>query len=343
MDNSYLPLSYYQLAKRGGFRFSILHNKIENNEEFYTTKGNEILFYATSSHSLLFENILLNEIRQISPSINNHVLFLDIKGEKYTFKHIYKNHEFGGKGKGSGTAIEDYNLKLLNDNIQKLNKIQGDIDIKVGNTIYKSIIKAKTQKGFPKSDFNLIDKDGKEVVFISHKKANKTPSAKDFIRWSGFTDYNHHPDVKLFNYNIINHLIMHNLTGIPRKSKLIFPIKDDLLIKKLIYGKNYGDTFEKDNVTIICQGLIELVHINKNLYELKSQHTLYNGDIPEGDYYPYLTSTYRKDRKMFGINNNEAICSTKSVSFSASNVYLLENNAFKTIKNAQNNIKRESI
>lgn len=334
-SKGYIPLSYYQLAKRGGYRFSILNDKIKNNEDFFTIKGNVTLTYATSSHEIIFEHALCEDIRNISCNINNHVLFLDEKGHKYCFTNLFKTPEFGGKGKGSGTLVEDYNLLMLNEKIKELLKIYPEgLDIKINNVIYRNIIKAETQKGFPKSDFNLIDKNNKPVIFISHKKAGKIASAKDFIRWGGFTEYVHHPEVINFNTIIKYHLNTNNILGIPKKSKFIHPIKDDLLIQHLIYGKDYGNEFGQNNVNLICQGNINLIHISNNLFNLVSQHTLINGDIPQDDYYPYLTSTYRGDRKMFGILNNEAICSTKLTSFSASNIYLLGNNTFTKINYA---------
>ena len=61
---------------------------------------------------------------------------------------------------------------------------------------------------------------------------------------------------------------------------------------------------------------------------MTGSHVLLNGDIPEGEYYPYLMSKYRSDRAMFGIPANEAIATTETVARSASNVYELKNNKF---------------
>ena len=63
-----------------------------------------------------------------------------------------------------------------------------------------------------------------------------------------------------------------------------------------------------------------------------AEHVLNPPSIPEGDYAPYLTAAYRSDRKMFGIENNEAITMTKKIAYSSSNVYELKGDKFIKIK-----------
>ena len=63
-----------------------------------------------------------------------------------------------------------------------------------------------------------------------------------------------------------------------------------------------------------------------------AEYELIPPQLPEGEYYPYLTSSYRADRNMFGIKNNEAIAMTKAVAFKAANIYELQGNQFEKVK-----------
>ena len=138
--------------------------------------------------------------------------------------------------------------------------------------------------------------------------------------------YAEDPEVIAFNTALEDFLQKNNLPGIPNKTRFIAPIKNEELIHKLIYGPDYGGEYSKDNVNIILQGEIFLKPKDSNTYELSAEHVLTPPNIPnkDSDYYPYLTSSYRADRAMFEIPNNEAIAMTKSVANKASNVYELD-------------------
>jgi len=337
-ENNFNALSFFDLAKRGGFRFQILADKIKNGSAFELVGGNSTpLKFINPDHADIFSNGDSNEIKKLSTTnINSFNFFKDDAGKEYSIKDLQKNSDFGGRGQGSGTIVEDYNLKLLKDQISLLKEENNGqpINVTVGNQTYNNIIDAESQKGSPKSDFNLIDIKGNPVVFISHKKAGgKGASANDFIRWSGYTMYKDHPEVKAFNVALSKWINENNIgEGLPNKSRFISRIEDKELIQKLIYGPKYGESFSKDNVNIILQGKIDLKPKGNNTYELTSQHDEIPPSIPKGEYYPYLTSAYRADREMFGIKNNEAIVMTKFQSNASSNVYELQNGKFVKVK-----------
>lgn len=336
-ENNFKTLTFFDLKKRGGYRFADLARKIEEKLPFNLVDGESTpLQFINPEHSDVFLSQDDNAIKNLSSgNINTFPFFKDDAGKQYSISDLLKDSYFGGKGKGSGTVVEDANLQILNNQILKLvEENGGPIDVKVGNKIYKDIIKAESQFGVPKSDFNLIDKDNKPVVFISHKKAGgKGPSANDFIRWSGYTMYADHPEVKKFNQALEKWVEENNPgQGLPRASRFISPIKDDELIRKLIYGPKYGENNGPDNVNIILQGRIKLEPTSGNTYELTAEHELTPPELPEGNYQPYLTAAYRGDRTMFGIKNNEAIVMTKATAFSASNVYELQGDKFEKIK-----------
>ena len=137
---------------------------------------------------------------------------------------------------------------------------------------------------------------------------------------------------KQFNNAIKKWLEDNNQEGLPNKTRFISPIKDDKLIKELIYGPEYGGAFSKENVSIIIQGEVKFEPQSDGTYLLTGEHVLTPPQIPTGEYAPYLTGAYRGDRKMFGILNNEAIAMTKAVAYRSSNVYELKNGEFVKVK-----------
>jgi hypothetical protein len=337
VNENFRPLSFFDLKKRGGFRFKIAADKVAKKSPFTLNQGSpKTLSFIDPEYQTAFENADDSKIKQLAGSnVNTFTFFEDEAGEEYSISDLSKDKDFGGKGAGSGTVVEDSNLRALNDKIQSLiEKNNGEsISVIVNSKKFDGIIGAKSQFGTPKADFNLINSEEKPVVFISHKKAGgKGASAGDFIRWSGYTMYAEHPEVKAFNEALVKFLQDNNLQGLPQKSRFISPIQDGELIQKLIYGPDYGGANSKDNVNIILQGEIDLLPKGNNTYELTAQHVQAPPSLPEGEYQPYLTSSYRADREMFGIPNNEAIVMTKVIANASSNVYELKDGEFVKIK-----------
>jgi len=338
-ENGFNALTFYDLKKRGGPRFTLLADKIESNEPFNLVNGEATpLKFINPNHSEVFRSQDADEIRKLAmgQAINIFPFFIDDSGSKYSISDLLKDEYFGGRGKGAGTRVEDINLILLNNLIKEKIKENEDqpISIEVNGKTYEDIIGAKTQPGVPKSDFNLIDIENNPVVFISHKKAGGAQAdAGDFIRWGGYTQYADHPEVKEFNNALRNFLQKNNLQQLPLKSRFVSRIKDKELIRKLIYGPKYGsEEHSKDNINAILQGIINLVPLEEGLYQLTAQKTFFPPEMPEGEYTPYLASSYRADRNMFGIPTNEAIVMTEKTVSKSSNIYNLENGKFVKIK-----------
>jgi hypothetical protein len=336
-ESDFNSLTFYDLRKRGGPRFGVIADKIENGSPFELVGGKSTpLEFIDPSHLEVFASMDAEAIKNLTKGANpnNFKFFKDDANNEYSISDLLKNQEFGGKGKGSGTVVEDANLMMLNKLITKLvEENDGPIDVEVNGEIYKGIVGAKSQFGTPKSDFNLVDINENPVVFISHKKAGgKGPSGRDFIRWSGYTMYKDHPEVKKFNQGLEKFLKDNNLEGLPKQSRFISPIEDDNLIQKLIYGPKFGEKYSKDNVNIILQGKISLSPKGDGVYKLEAEHVETPPSITQGDYEPYLTSAYRGDYKMFDIPNNEAIVMPKATAFSSSNVYQLKGDKFEKIK-----------
>ena len=335
-DEGYRALTFQELKKRGGPRLKRVFDKIEAGTPFKNQDGEDVILkFAKDEYGPLFQEKDEASIKQIGGSSpNNFPFFVDIAGKEYSFNNLLKTPEFGGKGKGSGTVVEDENLFVLKEKLQKLIQSEGGtIKVKIDGQSEKEVSGAETQRGMPKSDFNLLGKDGKPVIFISHKKSGgKGPSARDFIRWSGYTMYKDHPEVKAFNDALKKWVEDNKADGLPKATRFIHKIQDPELIRKLIYGPEYGGPNSAENVNIIIQGEVEFEEIKEDTYYLTGEHILVPPQLPEGDYSPYLTAAYRGDRKMFGIKDNEAIATTKSVAFSPTNIYELQDGEFVKIK-----------
>lgn len=203
-----------------------------------------------------------------------------------------------GSGVG-GTAKEDAQLaslqKQIEDTLSKDNLVA--LPIKIGKTIY-NVAGAATTPGTPKSDFHLLDVDGKEIVWISHKDGS---TAKDFQQWSGISKRSEptiatHPETEKFVSDV------KDKTGnkMPRATTYARDTDDQRLDNMAIYGKNYGKSLGRQNVTLLLQGPIKLVK-NKNYYELKSNHTSVNGDKISGGYSPVFMAMYKGDRSNYGV------------------------------------------
>ena len=329
----FVPLEYSELKKAGReWRISLIHDKIKDKSPFITTSGEIKLQFDKPEYAEVFKNEDWEQIKVIGGrNVNTFPFFKGANGKPYTLKNLLKTTEFGGKGSGSGTVVEDRNLGILKKLIQDILTSTGksSITVKIKNQTYPDIVGAETQPGMPKSDFNLINSEGKPVVFISHKKGSK---AGDFIRWSGFTMYAEDPEVQAFNNALRKFIADNNLEGVPRKSIFVTPVKSSKLIEKLIYGPKYGKDHSEHNVNIILQGKPKLTPVGEGVYELGANHTLIPPQLPEGDYAPYLTSKYRSDRTMFGIPYNEAMVRTKTVSYNVSNIYELQNGEFVKVR-----------
>ena len=331
---AYRPFSYPEMTKPGREkRATTIADKIKNEELFAMSDGTDkVLYWAKPEYEELFANQDLQGIKQLGGSqVNKFKFFVDDSKNTYGLGDLLKDKDLGGRGKGSGTAVEDVALGRLKEIVEKLvQENGGPITIKVNGVNYPDIVTVETQKGTPKADFNMINSEGNPVVFISHKKASyKGASPDDFIRWGGFVEYKDHPEVKLYTEKLIEFLQKNNLTQIPPASKFIKEIADNVLAQKLVYGRDYGSkTFGINNVTIAIQGDIKLEKQDDGSYNLTGEHYYYNGDIPTGDYRPVLAGSYRSDRNMFGIPGLEAIAQPAGVAHKATNKYELKNEEF---------------
>jgi hypothetical protein len=297
LNEVFRNLSYAELSKRGGGRFNIIAKKISKNLPFNLTNNKSVtLQFINPEYQEIFEKPDLEKIKQLSPkSINSFKFFKDENGKEYSFSDLLKDQDFGGKEKGSTTSIETAVMSNLNSKLEQ----NGPIDIKIKDVIYKNIVSTKNTPGMPKSDFELVDENGKSVIFISHKDGS---TAKDFQQYGGVSDFKSESEVQDFLEAVKKEIGGDEMIrggGYKRK------VKNTDIILKSIYGINYGSSeYGINNIQIVCQGEINLVKIEDNIFALKSNHDLLNGTVPTEGYTPYFMVTFRSDRNDLGIKNS---------------------------------------
>lgn len=338
LDEAFRQFKYSELVKPGRERRAeTIASKIAQGTEFELyPSGTTKLQFTDPSYAEVFASRDVAKIKQIGgTNVNKFPFFKDEQGTEYGLDSLAKTPELGGKGAGSGTAVEDAELSDFKIHLEQIVAQEGaPINVIVGNKTYSNIATVATQKGFPKSDFNLINAEGAPVVFISHKKAGaKGAAPSDFIRWGGFTTLGDDPEVRRFVTSLKKFLEENNLDRLPSATAFIKEIESDDLVKKIVYGGDFGGSFGADNVQIAIQGAVRLEPTGDDgTYKLSGEHFYLNGEVPQGAYRPVLAGKYRSDRAMFGIPTLEAIAQPLAVSKQSSHVYELDGAEFKKVK-----------
>ena len=274
------------------WRIEIFLRKYQNKESFEISGGKKIKFVPNKA--------LIEAIKKKDKVSVNSIGLLDVDGNPYAFGKLEKTAEFGGKGAGAGTAKEDIQLQSLIDQIHKIkcDTAKATVPIKIKNTTYE-VADAVSTPGTPKSDFHLVDNDGKECVWISHKDGS---TAKDFGQWGGMStkerEVNSHREVQAF----IKDAQKKFGKEIPRATTVARKIKDSKLKNMSVYGKDYRKHLGQQNVTLHIQGSVILKKSGKTyIFDDNKSHIEYNGDAIKGDYEPVIMVIYKGDRSQFGI------------------------------------------
>ena len=288
-------LKHVDLTKRNGERLQRFLQMVKDQAEFFTKKG--------------VIKINKNEYERLSVEMPSKGYSTTIKAGLFNLKYpadFYKTPEFGGKGKGAGTAKEDYELNSLQKQIaaEKIRIGQQELNIKVGRTIYK-VTDAESTPGTPKSDFHLIDATGKEVVWISHKVGSK-PS--DVQQWGGISDRKEpwifsRPDTQKF----IKDLKATWTDGLPPKHSYYRKIAEAEIKFKSVYGQNYGGKYGPQNVTLLLQGPVKLVKSGRQ-YTLGANHVHLNGEsFDDTPYEAVFAAIHKPDRSDAGVKGTRIV------------------------------------
>jgi hypothetical protein len=292
-------LSAAELLKPGReYRVDVIIRKLAEGSPFELVIGSKQKF--VNSREVV---ALLNKRTSIA---FNTVRFTDFNGKIYKLTDLKKTSEFGGKGEGSGTAKEDMQLKLLKEQIAfaKRQEARSTIKVRVNNTTY-DVADAVTTPGTPKSDFHLVDLNGKEVVWISHKDGSRP---NDFQQWGGISQSKeptiaNHPETKKF----VEDLKRKYPGGLPPATSLYRTIQDKRLKMLSVYGNQFGGMLGQQNVSILLQGPVKLVKQGQ-YYKLTSNHVHYNGDsVDAGGFEPVLMAIYKGDRSDAGVKGTRIV------------------------------------
>jgi len=270
------------------WRVEVFLKKYKNKESFKLTSGGKVTFIPNKE--------IINAVKKGNATVVNRIGLLDEKGNHYSFGKIEKTEEFGGKGAGFGTTKEDIELTRLQTQIEEL-KVElasPTVPIRVGSKTYK-VAGAATTPGTPKSDFHLVDNDGNEIVWISHKDG-RTP--KDFQQWGGMTEtaIKNHKEVQAFIEDVFD-----KFEGkMPRATTVARKIRAQKLKNLSVYGIDFGRSLGQQNVSLLIQGPVNLIKRGQS-YRFSSNHVHVNGEKMTNGFEPVLMAMYKGDRSNFGV------------------------------------------
>lgn len=151
---------------------------------------------------------------------------------------------------GDITPNDKNELEVLRDINQKITQ---PINLKIENKTYKNVIGLIGVKGNKKADFVVVDKNKKELCWISYKKGS---GGRDFQQYSGMSkryskDIHEHPEVEEFRKNVVQNW---EQLSEGRKYAVYKKIEDNKLKKQSVFGKDYGRRHGENNVTYFVQG-----------------------------------------------------------------------------------------
>lgn len=280
------------------WRIEVLLKKYKNGENFELTNGTKISF--------VYSDAIATSIASRNASKLNSIVLTGKDNKQYKLSAIGKSAEFGGRGSGSGTAKEDMELKRLKDALNeiKANTASAVVKIRIGSVVHE-VFDAVSTPGTPKSDFHLVDVNGKELVWVSHKDGR---GPKDFQQWGGISQKVEpkiylHREVQAF----IKDLKEKYPDGLPRATTLYRKIKDDTLKMMSVYGNEFQTgKFGRQNVSIMIQGPVKLKRVD-GAYEFDSNHVHLNGEHMTGGFEPVLTAIYKGDRSDAGVKGTRIV------------------------------------
>jgi len=226
--------------------------------------------------------------------------FKGIDGRLYKLSQLEKTAEFGGKGTGFGTRIEDAELASLQAQLAELKGNNPEITIRVGDRDV-SVADVVTTPGTPKSDFHFVNSQGDSVAWVSHKDGS---AATHFGQWGGMSDremlpvYNANPSVKQEVAKFIKDI--KELVGeeMPRATTIARPASE-LFQMISIYGNGFGGNRGPQNVDVILQGPVT---ISNGQLVAPNMHS--NGEPVKGAFEPAMMAMYKGDRSNFGIKGS---------------------------------------
>lgn len=321
----YKNLTAGELLKPGREgRGQTIIDKINDNEEFLLKGGGTVRLKKDDALVKAFKKALDDS----NSAVLNKFEFIGQDNKTYKLNNFLKSPEFGGKGSGSGTRAEDAALtafkKELYDVLNKENV--PCIYLKIGNRIEK-VSEIESTPGTPKADFHMLDPNGNEVFWISHKKGRK---ANDFQQYGGMVEIKDEAEVAEFVKDLRSTL--ENEHGdpnrFPMRTAYYRPVKSRNVIMKTMYGKDYrsGKASGRQNIDVLYQGPMTLKKIRNGAtptYEIRSNHTVLHGQMPRGDYEAYYYVRPEQAKNQFGVRGGRFFIVSKMTATKNRNAKLI--------------------
>jgi len=282
------------------YRLPLLVQKLKEGTEFEVAGGGKVKFaYSKAAEELLLSGNRANLAKVKLVSLKD--------GTDYPITKIVKTAEFGGKAgtdKG-GTAREDEALRSIREQLDhiKAEEKSASVPIRIGTKLHMAFDFVSTP-GTPKSDFHIVDINGKELAWLSHKDGKR---ARDFQQWGGMTEKAEpeifrHPETQAW----LKDLTALYPNGIPSGPTVFRHIRDKRLKMLSVYGNEYGRQEGRQNVSMLLQGKVELKK-QGSAYIITAYHTHLNGEDLKGEYEPVLTAKFTSGRMFGRLRNTRAL------------------------------------
>jgi hypothetical protein len=295
----YNPLKVPDLLKYP-IRTDNFVEKIRTGDPFHTVMGPSVKLV----NDKVTVQVFINAVAMRDNKTLNAIEFVGSTGKKYKIKDFLKVPSFGGRGEGSGTQAEGRALVSLRNQIRDtlVKEAVDQIPIQIGKrtALVSDVVKCG---GTPKSDFALVDFNGKEQFWISHKDG-RVPT--DFQQYGSLKELddtgNRYPDYKKFIEDVKKRVPSLDMEGM---NKFFAKASDTSLIERSLFGKDYrtGNANGIQNIDVLMQGDLKLTKRGK-IFVIDCHHTILRGEIPKGVYEVFFTVRFTGGRKtVYGIKN----------------------------------------
>lgn len=281
-----------------GFEIANILLELKYNIKGKPTKGKVVVL--VSGNRLQKMNDLVKKLKQYGAKIDPNIKGSSIGGIVVNGVKILVKSE----GRTGGLDVELAAISTLQTAIDDAIEIAaGPIDIKTKGKTIKGVVGVKKTDGTPKSDFHLVDVNGKPICHISHKKGS-TP--KDFQQWGGITETEiaKHKEVKYFEQEVNS---LYPDGKMPSGESVYMKIKDNNLKMMAVYGVKYKGGLNENKVDVLIQGNPGLKQISDQVFELTSTGNIhYLPDKLTGGFEPVLSAIYKGDRTQLGLKGARA-------------------------------------
>jgi hypothetical protein len=284
MKNPFNPLKITDLRKDENRVLTFLR-KIKEKEPFATVRQGDVTIPVSEYDEV---KLFMNADGRF-PKGGTNMMVQTSKGKLKIPGDFLKTGDFGGRGAGSGTNAETLAMNYFNENLNKILQREGvpQIKLKINGRTVMCAAMVKTEGKFqgyePKSDMTIVDDRGNPVAYISHKAGR---SAKDYQQYGGLSDkalptkYRNNPAVKKFMQDV-NRM---RPEGLQSGDSFYRPIKDQQLVKMMMYGPLYGGKPSISNVDEFHLGNMNLKGSGEGPYTIESIHKGTNGEMPDGQF-----------------------------------------------------------